>query len=53
VRRCRERGVDPEAELRAVARRFRDELARAERAELAEGGDPAALDEQGWAARWS
>jgi len=53
VRRCRELGLDPEAELRAVARRFRDELARAERAVLADGGDPATLDEQGWAARWS
>ncbi len=27
VRRCREAGVDPEAELRAVARQFRDALA--------------------------
>jgi len=53
VRRCREQGLDPEAELRAVARRFRDELARAERAVRDEGGDPAVLGEQEWAARWS
>ena len=53
VRRCREHGVDPEAELRAVARRYRDALAGAEHAVRDEGGDPAALDGRGWATRWA
>ena len=49
VRRCREQGTDPEVELRTVARRFRDELARAER----QGGDLRALSEPEWVQRWS
>ena len=53
VRRCREQGLDPEVELRAVARRYRDELAAAERSARGDGADPAALDEAGWSARWS
>jgi len=53
VRRCREQGLDPEVELRAVARRYRDALAAAERAARDEGADPAALDPAGWGARWS
>ena len=53
VRRCREQGLDPEVELRAVARRYLDELAAAERSARRDGADPAALDEDGWSARWS
>ena len=52
VRRCREDGLDAEAELRAVSRRYRDRLAAAERAVREEGGDPAALGEQEWQRRW-
>ena len=52
VRTCREQGLDAEAELRAVARRFRDVLAAAERAVRAEGGDPAALSAQDWDTRY-
>ena len=52
VRRCAEAGVDPEAELRAVARRYRDELAGVERSVREDGGDPAALDAEQWAGRW-
>jgi XTP/dITP diphosphohydrolase len=48
VRRCREAGLDPEAELRGVARAFRDRLAAAEAVVRAEGREPAALDEQEW-----
>jgi XTP/dITP diphosphohydrolase len=46
VERCRADGLDPEAELRAVARRFRDRLA-----ELEAEGAPAT--EQGWRDTWS
>jgi len=53
VRRCREQGLDPEVELRNVARRYRDALAAAERAARDDGADPAALDGEGWAARWT
>ena len=53
VRRCREQGLDPEVELRAVARRYRDELAAAERSARDDGLEPAALAEQGWVARWT
>lgn len=52
ARQCREAGVDPEAALRTVARHYRDALARVERQVRDEGGDPAGLDEQEWAARW-
>jgi XTP/dITP diphosphohydrolase len=52
VRRCAEAGVDPEVELRAVARRFRDELAATERAARDDGLDPAALTPEEWSARW-
>jgi XTP/dITP diphosphohydrolase len=53
VARCREEGLDPEVELRAVARRYRDQLSRIERDLLAEGIDPAMLTEEQWTARWS
>ena len=53
VARCREQGLDPEVELRAVARSFRDRLAAVEAAVRAEGREPADLSPQEWAARWS
>ncbi|MBX6391655.1 MAG: MazG family protein, partial [Frankia sp.] len=46
-------GVDPEAALRARARAFRDRLAAAEDAALADGAEPAELDPAGWRERWS
>ena len=52
VRRCAEAGQDPEAELRAVARRYRDELAGAEAGARAEGLVPADLSAEQWSARW-
>jgi XTP/dITP diphosphohydrolase len=51
VAECRRQGLDPEVELRAVARRFRDALAAAEQQALAEGGDPVALTPQEWQTR--
>lgn len=45
-------GDDAETALRAVARRFRDELAAAEASLSAAGEDPAAQDEAGWRAHW-
>ena len=53
VARCREAGLDPEVELRAVARGFRDRLAAVEAAVRAEGRQPADLTPQEWGARWS
>jgi len=53
VRRCAEAGVDPEVELRTVARRYRDSLAAAERAARTDGVDPAQLTPQDWQQRWS
>ena len=53
VARCREAGVDPEAELRGVARAYRDRLAAAEAAVRATGGDPAALSAAEWQAAWT
>ena len=53
VARCQEAGLDPEAELRAVARRYRDRLAEVERAVAAEGRDPRDLSPQEWTDRWS
>lgn len=50
VRRCAAQGLDPEVELRSVARRFRDDLASAESAALSAGHDPAALTPERWAA---
>lgn len=48
VARCRAAGVDPEVELRAVARGFRDRLAAAEAAVREQGRDPADLSPQEW-----
>jgi XTP/dITP diphosphohydrolase len=53
VRRCRAAGVDPEVELRGVARAFRDRLAELERVVLSEGREPSALSPQEWEALWS
>ena len=53
VRRCRDAGLDPELALRTTARAYRDRLAAAEAAVLAEGGDPAALTPDEWAQRWA
>ena len=53
VRRCRAAGLDPELALRTTARAYRDRLAAAEAAVLAEGGEPAALSAGEWAARWA
>jgi XTP/dITP diphosphohydrolase len=49
VARARAAGLDPEAELRQVARRFRDALAAAERAARADGRDPGTLTPAEWA----
>jgi XTP/dITP diphosphohydrolase len=49
VRRCREAGLDPEQELRAVARGFRDRLAAVEADVRAAGREPGDLDAQEWA----
>jgi XTP/dITP diphosphohydrolase len=48
VARCREAGLDPEVELRAVARAYRDQLAAIERDVGADGLTP-----EEWQARWS
>ena len=53
VARCREAGLDPEVELRAVARAFRDRLAAVEAAARAEGREPADLTPTEWAQRWT
>jgi XTP/dITP diphosphohydrolase len=45
-------GVDPEAELRAAARRFVDAVRSAERAAAADGADPHALDGTAWKRYW-
>lgn len=53
VVRCRAEGVDPEAELRSVARAYRDRLAALEGELVAEGIDPATLTPEQWQSRWS
>jgi XTP/dITP diphosphohydrolase len=45
-------GVDPEAELRAAALRFADDVRAAEKAAAAEGADPHALDADAWTRHW-
>jgi XTP/dITP diphosphohydrolase len=47
VQRCRAEGLDPEVELRTVARSYRDRLAELERA------NPEGLAPDEWAARWN
>jgi XTP/dITP diphosphohydrolase len=49
VARARAAGVDPEAELRQVARRFRDAVVAAERAARADGREPGDLTPAQWA----
>ena len=53
VERCRQAGLDPEVELRQVARAYRDRLAAAEAAALADGREPASLTSAEWEQRWS
>lgn len=53
VRRCAEAGVDPEQELRDVARRYRDRLAALEADVRAEGREPAKVPAAEWQARWA
>ncbi|MDT7550980.1 MAG: hypothetical protein QOE84_3374 [Actinomycetota bacterium] len=53
VARCREQGLDPEAELRTVARAYRDRLAALERHAHEEGTDPGSLTAEQWTSRWS
>ena len=53
VARCREQGVDAEAELRRVARNYRDRLAAIESELLEEGTEPATLTAEQWQSRWS
>jgi XTP/dITP diphosphohydrolase len=45
-------GVDPEAELRAAALRFADDVRAAEEAAAADGADPHALDAETWKRYW-
>ena len=45
-------GVDPEAELRAAALAFADDVRAAEQAAAAEGADPHALDAETWKRNW-
>jgi XTP/dITP diphosphohydrolase len=45
-------GIDPEAELRGAARRFADQVRAAEKAALAAGADPHAMDAAAWRAHW-
>lgn len=45
-------GIDPEGELRAVARRFADDVRAAERAARADGKDPHRLDAALWRRYW-
>jgi XTP/dITP diphosphohydrolase len=53
VARCRQAGLDPEVELRAVARAFRDRLAAVEADVRAAGREPADLTPEEWAQRWT
>ena len=52
VARCRAAGLDPEVELRAVARGVRDRLAAVEAAVREEGREPADLTPEEWEQRW-
>lgn len=45
-------GVDPEGELRAVGRRFAEQVRAAERDARAAGVDPLAMDADAWRAHW-
>lgn len=50
---ARRAGLDPEGELRAVAKRFAADVRAAEQAARAAGVDPATLDADGWRVYWS
>lgn len=45
-------GIDPEGELRAVAKRFAADVRAAESAARADGVDPTTLEADGWRAYW-
>jgi XTP/dITP diphosphohydrolase len=45
-------GADPEGELRAVARRFADDVRTAEKAARAGGVNPTAMDADAWRRFW-
>jgi XTP/dITP diphosphohydrolase len=45
-------GTDPEGELRAVARRFADDVRTAEKSARAAGVDPAGMDADAWRRFW-
>lgn len=49
---ARRAGVDPEGELRAVAKRFAADVRTAEANARADGIDPATLEADGWRAYW-
>ncbi|WP_020419402.1 MazG family protein [Amycolatopsis sp. ATCC 39116] len=49
---ARRSGVDPEGELRAVAKRFAADVRAAEKSARAAGLDPAAMDADAWRAHW-
>ncbi len=53
VQRCRAAGLDPEVELRRIARAFRDRLGEIERGVRSEGREPSAITPQEWEALWS
>ena len=53
VARCQAAGLDPEQELRAVARRHRDALAALEAQLRSEGRDPVELTKFEWEQRWA
>ncbi len=53
VARCRADGLDPEVELRTVARAYRDRLAAVEAELAADGLEAAALTPEDWSVRWS
>ena len=44
--------MDPEAELRAAALRFADDVRAAEKSATAAGADPNALDADEWVRHW-
>ncbi|GLY64360.1 MazG family protein [Amycolatopsis taiwanensis] len=49
---ARRSGLDPEGELRAVAKRFAADVRAAEQAARADGVDPATLEADGWRVYW-
>ncbi|MQA09705.1 MAG: MazG family protein [Pseudonocardiaceae bacterium] len=50
--RAKRGGAEPEGELRAVARRFVDDVRAAERAARADGLNPETLEAEGWRCYW-